>query len=56
MRRRSAIRVQLAGACSPTSAAARVALRNAVAATPLVNTPSLTPLLYSSGPATLRIE
>jgi hypothetical protein len=56
MRSRSAIRVHAAGAERPRTRAARVASRSAVAAPALVKTPSSTPLLYSSGPATFLIE
>ncbi len=56
MRSPSATLVHPAGALSPRSWAARVALRRAREATALVKTPSSTPLLYSSGPATFLTE
>ena len=48
--------VHCAGTDSAEDRRGAVALRSAVAAPALVNTPSLTPLEYSSGPATLLIE
>ncbi len=56
MRSLSATVRQLAGAVRPRRAAARVAVRSVVAAPALVKTPSSTPLLYSSGPATSLTE
>jgi hypothetical protein len=52
----SAIVVHFGVAGLPRICAALVALRSAVAAPALVKTPSLTPLEYSSGPATFSIE